>query len=250
MSTSSTPPDEGKPRDAAYWAQQASTFKVSRVPTGATNLNVEGRMAVGPLQGFGQMWQKVYRVHLHGTSVPPVEVIKTWKEHFPKFWPAGHRFYKSIAGIAPGEVALINSSMPGGVEFSTGVLVLYADDESFTLITPQGHLFAGWITFSAYEEDGCTIAQIQVLMRGSDPIYEVGLRLFMHKAENTFWQQTLKALATHLEVAEAAVTTEVICLDPKLQWSQAGNVWHNAGVRTMMYKMSTPLRRISSRTKR
>ena len=32
---------------------------------------------------------------------------------------------------------------------STGVLVLYADDESFTLMTPQGHVFAGWITFSS-----------------------------------------------------------------------------------------------------
>jgi hypothetical protein len=249
MSTSSTPSDEGKPRDAAYWAQQVSTLKVSRVPTGAMNLNVEGRQAVGPLQGFGQMWQKIYRVCLQGASVQPEEVIKTWKQHFPKFWPVGHRFHGPLTGIAPGEVALINSSMPGGIELSTGVLVLYADEESFTLMTPQGHLFAGWITFSAYKENDSTVAQIQVLVRGNDPIYEAGLRLFMHKAENTFWQRTLKALATHFEVGEAEVETDVVCLDPKLQWSQAGNIWHNAGVRTMMYKMSAPLRWIRGRTR-
>ncbi len=37
-----TPSDGEKPRDAAYWAQQVSSLKVSRVPTGALNLNVEG----------------------------------------------------------------------------------------------------------------------------------------------------------------------------------------------------------------
>jgi hypothetical protein len=27
-------------------------------------------------------------------------------------------------------------------------MVLFADDVSFTLMTPEGHMFAGWITFS------------------------------------------------------------------------------------------------------
>ena len=49
--------DEKQPRDSAYWAQ-TSTLKVGRVPTGALNLNVEGRQLLGPLQGFGQLWQK------------------------------------------------------------------------------------------------------------------------------------------------------------------------------------------------
>jgi hypothetical protein len=32
--------------------------KVARAPAGALNLNVDGRRAMSPLQGFGQMWQK------------------------------------------------------------------------------------------------------------------------------------------------------------------------------------------------
>ena len=69
----------GRARDTAYWARYAETLKVAGVAEGATNINVEGRRAVGPLQGFGQMWQKTYRVSLVGADVTPVEVIKTWK---------------------------------------------------------------------------------------------------------------------------------------------------------------------------
>ena len=242
--------NESKPRDAAYWAQQLSTLKVSHVPTGALNLNVEGKQALSPLQGFGQMWQKTYRTRLQGAIVQPAEVITAWKEHFPKFWPAGNRFYKSLTGIAPGEVALINASFPGGIALSTGVVVLYADEESFTLMTPQGHLFAGWITFSSYEKDDCTIIQVQVLIRGNDPVYEIILRLFAHKAENALWQHTVKAVATHFGVDEAKVETEVICVDPKLQWSQFWNIRYNAGMHTMLYKMSAPVRWIFGRTRK
>ncbi len=56
-------------------------------------------------------------------------------------------------------------------------MVLYADEESFTFMTPQGHTFSGWITFSAYEEESCTVVQAQVLMRPNDPVYEFGYRL-------------------------------------------------------------------------
>src|SRR5712692_6923339 len=131
MDISPKPPNEGQPRDAAYWAEQASVFKVTKVPTGALNINVEGRQGLSPLQGFGQMWQKTYRIRLKGDNVTPTEVIKTWKEDFPKFWPRGNRFYTPLTGIAPGEVAILNLSISGGMPLSTGVMVLYADDESF-----------------------------------------------------------------------------------------------------------------------
>src|SRR6516162_3171695 len=173
MDSSSNSPDEKQtiiPRDAAYWAKQTS-FKVTNAPTGALNLNVDGRLALSPLQGFGQMWQKTYRIRLDGTTVQPSEVIKVWKENFPNFWPKGNRFFGPLTGIAPGEVALLNLSMPAGMKLSTGVVVLYADDESFTLMTPQGHMFAGWITFSAEREAGQAnsraVVQALVLMRAN-----------------------------------------------------------------------------------
>jgi hypothetical protein len=33
------------------------------------------------------------------------------------------------------------------------------------------------------------------------------------------------------------VTLEQVCVDPKLQWSYAKNVWQNAGARSMLYTM-------------
>ncbi|MGH9304250.1 MAG: hypothetical protein ACRDZ5_07550 [Acidimicrobiales bacterium] len=32
--------------------------------------------------------------------------------------------------------------------------MLYADERSFTFMTPQGHMFGGWITFSPEELSG------------------------------------------------------------------------------------------------
>ena len=259
------PSEEAQPRDATYWAQRASSLKVSRVPTGALNLNVEGRQAVSPLQGFGQMWQRTYQVRLNGAtptqqryvgsarhtlpSPTPIEVIKTWKENFTKFWPKGNRFYAPLTGIAPGEVALINMSIPGGIPLSTGVMVLYADNESFTFMTPQGHTFSGWITFSAYEEDGCTVAQAQVLMRPYDLVYELGYRFGASKAEDAFWQHTLKSLAAHFGM-DVPVQTRIVCIDPRLQWSQFWNIWHNSAIRTTIYKMAAPIRWIGRLVRR
>jgi hypothetical protein len=201
---------------------------------------------VGPIQGLGKLWQKTYRVRLAGgpTNPNPAELIATWKARFPDFWPSGNRFYAPITGIAPGEVALINLAMPGRVKLSTGVLVLYADEESFTLMTPQGHIFAGWITFSAFagSREGETVAQAQILMRANDPLYEIGLGLGGHRQENRFWEQTLRALAAHFGVA-ADVETRSVCVDGRRQWWRVGNLRHNAGVRSGLYALAAPLRR-------
>jgi hypothetical protein len=236
-------PEENKPRDADFWARKVSSLKLGAVPSGAINLNVQGKQPVGPLQGFGRMWQKTYRVELKDVKVLPTGVIKVWKEHFPEFWPKGNRFYGPLTGIAPGEVGLINLALPGGMPLSTGVMVLYADEESFTFMTPQGHVFAGWITFSAYEEEeGQAVAQVQVLIRANDPIYELGFRMGASKNEDRFWQATLRALATYFGIEAPQVETQSVCVDHKIQWSQAKNVWHNAGVRTTLYLMATPVR--------
>lgn len=84
-----------------------------------------------------------------------------WKEHFPTFWPRSATFYAPLAGIAPDEVALLEiAPVPGApVRFSTGVMVNYADDESFTFMTSEGHILSAWITFSTFEDGGVTVAQ-------------------------------------------------------------------------------------------
>lgn len=246
-----TPPSSPTKRSSAdNWAKPIAALDVDEasIPTQAINLNVEGLEVNGPIQGFGRMWRKIHRVELRGATVAPTEVISTWKTHFGEFWPKGNRFFGPLTGIAPGEVAVLNLNLmvPGGTKLSTGVLVLYADEESFALMTPQGHIFSGWITFSSYEEEGITVAQAEILMRASDPFYEVGMVLFGHKTENRFWEQTLSNVAAHFGVKTPATTT-MDCVDPHYQWKRVTNVWHNAAIRTAIYLAATPFRVVSRR---
>ncbi len=179
------------PRDAGSWASKVDRLAVEQ-RAGVRGTNVAGRRLTGPVQGFGKMWQKTYRLTVPG-DVTPEQAIATWKAHFPEFWPAGNRFAGALTGISPGDVALLDLAIGGGVKLSTGVFVLYADDESFTLMTPQGHMFAGWITFSAERPAEGTVIQAQVLMRANDPLYELAMTFGGHRKEDVFWAQTLTA---------------------------------------------------------
>jgi hypothetical protein len=233
---------ESEKRTAETWARPVQSLDVSGVEPGGAAINVSGRRPTSPIQGFGRMWQKTYRVRLVGADTDPREVIAVWKQQFGSFWPKGNRFFAPLSGIAPGEVAALDLSMPGGLKLSTGVLVMFADEESFTLMTPQGHMFAGWITFSSFEDDDdVTAAQAQVLMRASDPLYEVGMTMGGHTQEDRHWEHTLRSLARHFGV-EGELSTESICVDRRRQWSNASNVWQNAGIRSGIYMTGAPIR--------
>jgi hypothetical protein len=227
--------DKQMPRNAASWAQPVERMTAANLPDDAINLNVTGRRPTSPLQGFGQLWQKTYRIRLDGTAVPPQTLIKEWKARFPEFWPKGNRFFGPVSGVAPGEVAVLNVAGPGGMTLSTGIRVMYADEESFSFMTPEGHMFAGMITFSSFIEDDQTIAQIQALIRANDPVYEMSFRLgFGHKAEDAFWHQTMRNLVAHFD-RTGTVTQNNILVDKKVQWAEAKNVWQNAAIRTTIY---------------
>lgn len=234
--------EQEQPRDAACWARQTGALKIKDVPEGALNLNVEGRRVVGPLQGFGQMWQKTYRVRLEGAAVSPEEVVRIWKEDFPKFWPKGALFHTPPAGIAPGEVALLGSDRAGSRWIATGIMVLYADDVSFTYMCPEGHPFSGWITFSSHlAEDGITVAQAQVLIRANDPLYELMMPLALHKVEDDQWRHVLEVLAAHFGIT-GQVEMSRVCVDRKRQWRNYKNVRHNAIIRSLLHAITAPFR--------
>ena len=250
MTAQDRQPEDRRPRDAAHWANRVERLEVTDVPEGVLNLNVEGRRTVGPLQGFGKMWQKTYTVRLEGADVAPAGVVQAWKENFPRFWPRANRFYAPRSGIVPGGVALLGSGVWGSRWFSTGVMVLYADEESFAYMTPEGHPFSGWITFSAYsDEDGTTVAQAQLLIRANDPIYELMMPLGLHRMEDRTWQHTLRSLAAYFG-ASGEVRTRVVCVDPRRQWRNYANVRYNALILSALHAVAAPLRRIKHSAKR
>lgn len=247
----SAPNPSSHPSVEDTWAKPVDKLSVGVAPTDAVNLNVEGRHLTSPLNGFGQLWQKTYRVQLAEVDVSPQEVVKIWKAKLPEFMPDNSRFYPSLSGVKPGEILLINATLPGipgGMPVSTGVLILYADDESFSVMTPEGHPEAGFNTFSAYQEDGITTAQIQSLARANDPIFEFGFRfLGGSKQQESIWQHVLTQLSNSFGVRDPKIEINKICVDTKLQWSQAGNIWHNSVIRTTISMPGRMVKKIFNR---
>jgi hypothetical protein len=233
--------EDHKSRDEAYWAKPGSEFHVAHeLPDEAVNLNVEGRRMGAMAGGFGKMFQVTYKVRLEGTDATPEDVIKVWKEKFASFWPKKNKFFGPATAITPGDVALLNVKA-GGVKLSTGILVLYADDESFSFMTPEGHMFNGMITFSAFSDEGITVAQVQGLIRASDPIYEMGMTFGGKGAEDRQWLHVLQSLASNFGV-EARANVERVLVDKKRQWSQWRNIKKNAGIRSGMHLAGAPVR--------
>jgi hypothetical protein len=194
------------------------------------------------------MWQRNYRVRLSGVKVSPSEVIKDWKENFAAYQPAHNHFYPPLTGVKPGEVFFIETKLPlapglpGMIPMKSGVMILFSDDTMFTVMTPEGFPISGWNTFSAYEEDGTTVAQIQGLLRTSDPIYEFGFRLMGGEAEeDRVWFHVLEKLAERWGV-NGQVQFYKVLVDPKIQWKSARNVWKNAAIRSFAYILATPFR--------
>ncbi len=248
--------DEKQKQREGRWAPSVEHLNVGELPRGARGLNVQGRHVSGALQGFGQMWQKTYRVRLPAVGMSAVEAMQIWKAEFPNFQPPATRFYPPMSGIEPGQIIFINLMLPvffglNMIPVESGVMVLYADDESFSVMTPEGFPVSGWNTFSIFEEDGCLVAQVQSMDRAADPIYELGTLLMggaRRQEEN--WTHVLTKLAERLNVTGQTVEMKKECVDPRWQWRHAMNVWQNASVRTVLYIMAAPLRWARNATRR
>ena len=225
-------------RNEANWAKPAKLDPGN--VTGAVNANVRGRKLNAANGGFGRLFQKTFSVRLTGAAVTPEEVIQVWKSSFAEFWPKGQKMFLPEGGIAPGEVGLINASIPGTPTMATGVLVIYADDESFSFMSPEGHPFAGPLTFSALADDGVTVVQVHELTRASDPFWELAMMMPVlgERMQNDLWRQTLGNLAKHFGV-DAPVESKIVCVDSHRQWKNAKNIWQNAAIRS---GLTAPLR--------
>lgn len=226
-----------------YWSKPVKKLRVTRMPGAVTGLTVAGRRPVGPVKGFGQMWEKTYELRIADAKKTPFEIAAIMKENFVGFQPRQNKFYPSPAGIVAGETVLIKSSTMG-IPIYTGVLTSYADDVSFTFMTPQGHPESGWVTFRVFKEAGQTVCQIQGLARANDPVFETAFRLHGSKFQEQIWKHVLASLGRYLGV-NAPVTMKKRCIAPDLQWGQAVNIWYDAQIWTLAYILLWPARRIA-----
>lgn len=232
--------------DAASWAKPVRMLAAHDVPAGAVDLNVSGRRLQSAIGGFGRLWQKTFTVRLEGADVTPQEVIRIWKQRFGDFWPSKRKMYLPERGIAPGEVGIIDdaATLPVAPAVKTGILVIYADEESFSFMQPEGHPFAGPVTFSAHSEDGVIVAQVHELTRASDPFWEIMLMLPVigDRMQNMIWRDTLRLLATRFGVAEPDVRSRILVVDDRRQWRNWKNIWNNAGIHSAIWWTAAPVR--------
>jgi len=230
------------PRDQESWARPVDRLSTTARTTGMDT--VTGKHVAGPVQGFGQMWQKTFKVPLTGVDMGPEDLVARWKANFPSYWPKGSTFYAPLAGIAPGEVALFEVAPVAGspIKMSTGVLVIYADSESFTFMTPEGHALSAWITFSAFREEGVTVAQVQALERTSDPLMELTYMFGVNRANDTFWVRTLENLARAAGVAAPVVDAQKVCVDKRRQWRYVRNLRYSPAVSVPIGILTAPAR--------
>jgi hypothetical protein len=237
-----TAPEPRSPRNRDAWAKPVD--RLTTTASGADMDRVTGKRVAGPGQGFGQMWQKTFSVRLEAVDTTPQALIALWKERFPTFWPKGARFYAPLSGIAPGEVALLEvPPLPGApIRMSTGVMVIYADEESFTFMTPEGHMLSAWITFSAFLDGDTTVAQVQALERTSDPFVEIGYMLGANRQNDRFWEQTLGNLARSFGVADPAVAIQKVCVDKSRQWRYVRNIRGSVMIGTAIGTITAPAR--------
>jgi hypothetical protein len=121
-------------------------------------------------------------------------------------------------------------------------MVIYADDTSFSFMAPEGHMYAGWISFSSYQDNDAVYAQVQVLVRTSDPAWEIVMRAFAFKAEDGFWHATLHNLAAWFGATGYEVEQNLVLLDSHVQWRRVTNTWRNAAMWSGLYWAATPVR--------
>lgn len=198
------------------WAQPVERLHA----TGARDkaFNLEGKRVAGPHQGFGRLWDRTFTIAL-GDAITPEALVADWKAHFGEFWPRGAVFH-STATIQAGDVTPLTTA-----GLSTGILVMYEDETSFSYITPEGHMFGAMITFSAEDDEASgTVAEIRMLLRPYDPVVQLMFG-FGARKEAEHWKQTLRNIAAKHGVTGVEPTERSVCLDRRFIWRNWTNVF-------------------------
>lgn len=224
--------DRAIPQDTEFWAEPIDRFPASPSPEKSTDINILGRRPCGVLGGFGWLWQKTYELRVQGLEWDPEQLMDEFKKNFEQLQAPFNRFHAGPKGIQPGEVVAIHSRTPVGF-IATGVMVLYADPVCFSLITPQGHPEAGWMTFRALREGDLPVVQIVGFGRASDPLFEMAYRIMGSRVQVKTWTHVLSAFAEHLGVRADVIVKEEL-VSRQLRWGAFFNLKHNAQIRTLL----------------
>jgi anti-anti-sigma regulatory factor len=91
-------PDGGEATFDSSWGWAAT-------PRGsAPKASLAARRAVGPMDGFGPLWENVHRVRLTGAPDDPEDIAEVWRREFAAFWPPGNAAAAPAGLDPPGSV--------------------------------------------------------------------------------------------------------------------------------------------------
>jgi len=168
--------------------------------------------------------------------------MRYWQDHLDELWPERGRLHRDRVHVRAGDLLGIDLTF-GPVTLSTGVVVTESSPTRFTVLSPQGHAFAGWTKFEVADVEDGTRASITIEMRASDPLFELGLMFGGHRSEERFWAEMLRNLAAQFG-GRATVRLTRRRLGASRQWKHFSNVRHNATILTTFRRISRALGRI------
>ena len=158
-----------------------------RCPRARSTSTSRASGCASPIQGFGKMWQKTYQVRLPRRERLADRADRDLEAALPRVLARGQPLLRPAdrhrarrGGAAQHDPA----GQDEALDRRDGALrrrgVVHADDAAGAHVRRLDHV-------QRTERDGETVAQAQVLMRASDPIFEMGLTLGGHKQEDRFW---------------------------------------------------------------
>jgi hypothetical protein len=158
-----------------------------------------------PDDGYGPLFHRVYRTRIRGTDMSPEAVIARVAGDPDSVAPTEFASFQKVHGAA-GEMRVADEyvvHMAG--PWDGPVRVVERTPTCFRLVTLEGHLEAGQIRFSAREEDGMVVFEIESWARSAGPVVHLLYdRLRMAKeVQLHMWTSMLQRIA---EVTGGRVT--------------------------------------------
>jgi hypothetical protein len=192
-----------------------------------------------PGEGFGQLWHKRYQVAV--ASDDPIAVMETWKRDFDAILPGRSRLRAPPRGLDARGAGTVKMELVPGATLSAGIVVTRSSPHSLTLVSSPGHVFAGRNALSVRRSvhPGRCIATVDLVLRASDPLSELALRLGGHRREDRFWRKTLENLAARFGPV-GPVARRLDLLDPGLRWRNAANLRFSAPVQLVRRLLHRP----------
>ena len=228
-------------RDAANWAKSVDAAERVRGARGRGEPQRGGAAARRrPIQGFGKMWQKTYQVRIPAERVSAADLVATWKQRFPEFWPEGNRFYAPLTGIEPGDVALLNMTLPGedeALDRRDGAVrrrgVVHADDAAGPHVRRLDHV-QRHPERGRHRRPGAGAharERPDLRARAHDGRAQAGGHLLAAHAHRR--GGPLRPRGRRWRPRSSASTS-------KRQWSSWRNVWQSSAIRSTLYTLGAP----------